>query len=206
MATARKTTKAKDEVVESAVQATAATLPNIPQSAVISPKEALELGLIAFPDSIPPEEYENYIQQNGIDVTCDTLVELEKSNFILLKDGVARHRDTKEAGKGEFAVEGVDRPVVCFELDHSVYYNFGSNFKIDVKEGYMATLTVRSSLNRNAVLVTSGVWDTGYRGTVGGTIHNQAGITHIEVGARVAQIVFFRADSAKLYDGQYQGI
>lgn len=180
--------------------------PNIETKAAVSPMEAIELGLITFPSYIPKDEYDQYIQQNGIDISCDRIDELDKDNFILLKNKVQKHRDRRSLPVEQFVVDGRDEPVNAFELMPSISYAFSSDFEINVKEGYVALLIVRSSLNRNAVLVTSGVWDTGFNGTVGGMVHNHGGITHIEVGARVAQVVFFRAEAAKHYNGSYQGV
>ena len=65
----------------------------------------------------------------------------------------------------------------------------------------------RSSLNRMGCTISSGFWDSGYRGKsqVLLTVSNPHGLT-IHKNARIAQLVFLRneEDTDKPYDGVYQ--
>ncbi len=66
----------------------------------------------------------------------------------------------------------------------------------------------RSSLLRMGAALHCAVWDPGYegRGQALLTVHNPAGVA-IEVGARIAQIVFIRLvePAHEAYRGRYQG-
>ena len=50
----------------------------------------------------------------------------------------------------------------------------------------------------------NGLFDRGYQGAGGMMVSVQAE-SYIEVGASIAQMLFFEADSSKLYNGFYQG-
>lgn len=85
-------------------------------------------------------------------------------------------------------------------------YSFDAFQSVSMADGEAGWLVPRSSLTRNGVDVRSALYDAGYQGGVNGIIvvHNPGGIK-IERGARIAQFVIVKAETAKLYDGQYQG-
>ena len=69
-----------------------------------------------------------------------------------------------------------------------------------------ATFTHRSSYNRKGVLITGSIYDPGYNGQIGYTIYNMSK-EELRIGKnkRIGQIMFFKADPASSYSGQYQG-
>lgn len=92
-----------------------------------------------------------------------------------------------------------------FELSPGVY-SFNACQSVEMAEGEAGWLVPRSSLTRNGVDVRSALYDAGYKGGINGIIivYNPNGIM-IEKGARIAQFVLVKAETAKLYNGQYQG-
>ena len=66
--------------------------------------------------------------------------------------------------------------------------------------GYLIT---RSTLNRNGLFITSGLYDSGYSGVMAGVLHVSGGLASIKKGTRVAQFLLFKAESIKQYDGDY---
>lgn len=80
------------------------------------------------------------------------------------------------------------------------------NEEVYLPDDIFATFTHRSSFNRKGVLVTGSIYDPNYKGQVGCTIYNMSG-SHlsIPINERVGQMVFFRANAASKYEGQYQG-
>ena len=66
--------------------------------------------------------------------------------------------------------------------------------------GYVIT---RSTLNRNGLFITSGLYDSGYSGVMAGALHVSGGPASIKKGTRVAQFLLFKAESIKQYDGDY---
>ena len=66
--------------------------------------------------------------------------------------------------------------------------------------------TVRAALALLIVLgafIIAGVYDSGFNNTIGAVLRVDTTIV-LEKGVRVAQIMFFEAESASLYDGVYQ--
>ena len=71
--------------------------------------------------------------------------------------------------------------------------------------GVFAIPVARSTYNRRGILMPGCVIDPGYKGTIWMSIYNFTDEPFsIYAGTRVMQVVFFRADAAKMYDGQYQ--
>lgn len=85
-------------------------------------------------------------------------------------------------------------------------YSFDAIQGVEMAKGEAGWLVPRSSLTRNGVDVRSALYDAGYVGGVNGIIivHNPYGIK-IEKGARIAQFIVIKAETYKLYEGQYQG-
>jgi len=61
----------------------------------------------------------------------------------------------------------------------------------------------RSTLNRNGVFITSGLYDSGYSGVMAGAMHVRGGPVRIKKGTRVAQFLLFKAEALTLYNGSY---
>lgn len=61
----------------------------------------------------------------------------------------------------------------------------------------------RSSLNRNGVFITSGLYDSGYIGPMAGCLHVHGGELEIDVGTRVGQFLLFKAEALHKYQGSY---
>ncbi|MHA2402138.1 MAG: dCTP deaminase domain-containing protein, partial [Candidatus Kariarchaeaceae archaeon] len=79
-----------------------------------------------------------------------------------------------------------------------------SDMYVDLPEGVAAQLVIRSTLSRNGLLLTSGLYDSGFKGHIGFLLHNlhehDAVVAH---GTRVGQIIFVSSDSAGTYAGGY---
>lgn len=86
---------------------------------------------------------------------------------------------------------------------HSV--NVLLDAKIHLPDNVYSTFTHRSSFNRKGILITGSIYDPGYKGVVGCSIYNMSGRELILAkGERIGQMVFFDADSASDYNGQWQ--
>jgi len=85
--------------------------------------------------------------------------------------------------------------------------------EIGVGENEAGWVITRSTLNRNGVFITSGLYDDGYGfdvksgeftgGAMAGCMHVNCGVARIKVGTRVAQYISFDAESLHRYDGDY---
>jgi len=101
---------------------------------------------------------------------------------------------------------GIDLTVSEFiELPQGHAYNVLLNEIVELPDDVYAMLYGRSSYNREGVLIRGSVYDPGYKGQVGCTIYNMSGnFLKIKPNERICQMMFFRADPASKYDGQYQ--
>ena len=61
----------------------------------------------------------------------------------------------------------------------------------------------RSTLNRNGLFITSGLYDSGYSGVMAGALHVGVGVARIQRGTRVGQFLLFKAEALNQYDGNY---
>lgn len=61
----------------------------------------------------------------------------------------------------------------------------------------------RSTLNRNGVFLTTGLYDSGYNGVMAGVMHVTCGPARIKKGTRIGQYLSFDAEMLHFYDGDY---
>jgi len=75
--------------------------------------------------------------------------------------------------------------------------------EIDVAEGQAGFVITRSTLNRNGVFLTSGLYDSGYNGVMAGVMHVNVGPMRIKKGTRIGQYLNWDAETLSMYDGDY---
>lgn len=89
-------------------------------------------------------------------------------------------------------------------LPHGMSKNVLLNETLHLPEDVFATFTHRSTYNRQGVLITGSIYDPSYEGVAGCTIYNLSGKELvIERNTRIGQMLFFMAQAATQYDGQY---
>ena len=74
---------------------------------------------------------------------------------------------------------------------------------INVGQGEAGWVITRSTLNRNGLFLTSGLYDSGYHGAMAGMLHVTIGQARIKKGTRIGQYLSFDAESLGMYDGDY---
>jgi deoxycytidine triphosphate deaminase len=74
---------------------------------------------------------------------------------------------------------------------------------INVGEGEAGWVITRSTLNRNGLFLTSGLYDSGYHGVMAGVLHVNAGPAKIKQGTRIGQYLSFNAEALHSYAGDY---
>lgn len=153
---------------------------------LISPKYAIEQGWIKGIKN-PKKQ----IQPNAIDFSIDNLYTIaEDKPFIISEEAkTMRGGDKVEPNEGYFELDG-----------HSVYDGLSEIF-VELPEGVACKLIIRSTYNRNGIFITSGLYDSGYKGSIGFAIHNRSGKAFIAPGTRIGQIEFYRADKNGKYEG-----
>ena len=114
-------------------------------------------------------------QPNAVDLRVGKIFRLEDKQFEI-SENTKKHRGTYE-----ILMENI----------------------VKIPEGYAGWVITRSTLNRNGLFITSGLYDSGYHGVMAGALHVEGGPAKIEKGTRVAQFLMFEAETLSMYDGDY---
>jgi len=76
---------------------------------------------------------------------------------------------------------------------------------VDMQDTF-GLIVQRSTFNRQGIMIRGTIIDPGYKGSIWLTIYNfRDERIAIYKGTRIAQVIFFGANYAALYEGQYQG-
>lgn len=86
-------------------------------------------------------------------------------------------------------------------------YEYYSLFEVEIADDECAWVLPRSTLIRNGIHVLSGLYDSGYKGTIGGGIYvGPTSVLELKPGACIGQLFIMKAESTHLYNGTYQGM
>ena len=133
------------------------------------------------------------IQVNGVDLTLDTVYTWKSEG--LLEDGrsLPEYIEIKPDGRQ------------IYNLRPGAYLIRYSEV-ISIPKDAIGIVLPRSSLMRMGATICSAVWDSGYIGRGVGLliVFNPFGI-RIKKYARIAQIIFIKAEAAGVYEGEYKG-
>lgn len=134
------------------------------------------------------------MQPNAIDIRINQLFAVQTDeNFVITDKSKPVHRPRFELiPQNKVAMFVIGKGVYQFETQHF----------IEVPEGYAGYLIPRSSLNRNGLFIMSGLYDSGFKNYIGGTLYAM-GPANIQHNTRIAQFVMVKAETAHLYNGQY---
>lgn len=132
------------------------------------------------------------IQPNAVDIRIDKVFKINRRPFILDEE-TKTHR-----GSVQILPDIND----VWRLEPGVY-EFVAENSVKIAEGEAGYLRVRSTLNRNGVYITSGLFDSGYDGVIAGVLHVTLDSFHVTKGTRIGQFVLHDAETLKLYDGDY---
>jgi len=150
---------------------------------LINPQQIIDQGIL---------KGENFkCQQNGIDLTVKEIKEIGMSGGLLKEATILPNYYPISLDQDD-----------CYHLKPGAYaIEFEQN--IEIPNNMEALVIHRSSLNRMGASIISGLYDSGFKNQIGAVLRVSVPI-YIEKGSRVAQIIFFEAESASLYSGQYQ--
>lgn len=132
------------------------------------------------------------IQPNAVDLRIDKVFDIKRQTFTIDED--------KKLHRGSTALEPDNDGY--WHLNEGTYEIVMEN-TITVGEGEAGWVITRSTLNRNGVFITSGLYDSGYSGVMAGAMHVTCGPMIIKKGTRVGQFLLFKSETLKLYDGDY---
>lgn len=146
---------------------------------------------------------EKSIQPNAVDIRCSKLFQIMAEDMrIQISESVKEFFPQREL----FAETtlGFARPTKTWRLDPLTSYQFETNHMVNIPEGMAGWLIIRSTLSRNGIIMSGGLYDAGYNGIIGGTIHNlSAGVILLEENCRIGQFVMCDSETSHLYDGHY---
>lgn len=131
-------------------------------------------------------------QPNAVDLRLGKVFQIRPQTFILDEEQKV-HRGSVELRVGDDGyytlVEG--------------HYEVVMENIIDVAQGEAGWVITRSTLNRNGVFLTSGLYDSGYNGVMAGVMHVSCGPMKIKPGTRIGQYLSFDAEALTSYSGSY---
>jgi len=112
----------------------------------------------------------------------------------------------KFAKNTEIQQVGIDLTIAeTVRLNHGEHKAVRLNEVVSVPVYMFALMFSRSTFNRQGILITSTVFEPGWRGIPTVSIYNLSGdYFSITKDTRIVQIIFFKADAASVYNGQYQ--
>jgi dUTP pyrophosphatase len=135
------------------------------------------------------------VQPNAVDLRVDKIFQINPGAFII---GEENGKEIKvHRGSSELPTDGQgywNLPPGAYEIIMENIINVGPD-----EAGWVIT---RSTLNRNGLYITSGLYDSGYNGVMAGALHVTA-FSRIKKGTRVGQFLLFSSQSLKKYDGDY---
>ena len=138
------------------------------------------------------EPDEASIQPNAIDLRVSKIYRIEDGLVSLVGESKVHRPHT------------IIEPIQKMYLLTSGKYDVVFEPMIEVSEGEAGFLIQRSTLNRNGIILTSGLYDSGYQGIIGGCLHIPEGCTlEIYQDERLAQLILTDAESLHKYDGVY---
>ena len=132
------------------------------------------------------------IQPNAIDLRVGKIFKINSNEFIIDEEQKI-HRGSVEINVQE---DGY------LHLEPGSYEVIMENV-INVADNEAGFVITRSTLNRNGVFITSGLYDSGYNGIMAGVMHVNCGIMKIKPGTRIGQYLCFNSEALHSYDGDY---
>lgn len=135
---------------------------------------------------------EGDVQPNAVDLRLGKVFKISQSTFII------DEKDKKHRGSYEMLPDREG----YYNLPEGHYEVVMDNMIVvgDKEAGWVIT---RSTLNRNGVFLTSGLYDSGYDGVMAGMMHVTCGPMRVQRGTRIGQYLSFNAEALHKYEGSY---
>ena len=135
---------------------------------------------------------EGDVQPNAVDLRLGKVFQIKTGRFVLSEEEKT-HRGSVEILPDRHG---------WFYLQPGSYEVVMENV-ITVGDGEAGWVITRSTLNRNGVFLTSGLYDSGYHGVMAGVMHINVGPIRIRQGTRIGQYLNFNAEALHKYEGSY---
>ena len=131
-------------------------------------------------------------QPNAVDLRVQDVFQLNDTEFRLEGDSKS-HRGSEKLNVDENG---------NWNLKPGIYEIVMENI-VKIPEGYAGWVITRSTLNRNGLFITSGLYDSGYHGVMAGLLHVKGWPAVLQRGSRVGQFLLFESETLSMYDGSY---
>lgn len=152
---------------------------------LLNPRRMIEDGILQGITS------DKAIQPNAVDVDCVSIYTLSGSI------------ELSETGKSLPSLTKLEPIDGFWYLEPNTAYDCSSSAYCEIPEGVAATLHIRSTLNRGGIRLSSGIYDSGFKGSIAYVIHVGPLPLKLGVGTRVAQVACWSSDSEGKYAGGY---
>ena len=163
---------------------------------ILNPTKALKEGWI---ENV---EFPNVqVQQHGIDVRIGGISEMITGGKLLMDSKILP--EMKICNTHQARVEDDLPSPLLVSVYKGNSYIIDAIESVNIPKDVAAFAIMRSTLNRIGVPIHSALYDSGFRGKIQSTMY-AFNDCEIEIGARYAQIIFLEAESAGMYNGQYQ--
>lgn len=132
-------------------------------------------------------------QPNAVDLRLGKVFKI-RENVFSIDENTKQHRGTIE-----LETDGLD----YYHLDEGHYEVTMENL-VSVGANEAGWVITRSTLNRNGVFLTSGLYDSGYEGVMAAVMHVTCGPMRIQKGTRIGQYLSFESEQlGSGYQGSY---
>lgn len=182
----------------------------------INPKTAIEKGWIMFPEGMSEEMKQKCLQPNAVDITADHVHVFTQNTLRSYENGDVSIEDLNRMTLSEstkiMRKQEPLQPIASPETNYVPFWHIEgnscvdvmTNFHVTVPAGAVAMLIARSTLARNGLFISSGLYDSGFDNYVGFMLHNRGPRAFIAPGTRIGQLYFVAAEvSGMMYQGQY---
>lgn len=132
------------------------------------------------------------VQPNAVDLRLGKIFKMSQSTFVI-DEKTKKHRGSFEMQPDQEGYYNLPEGHYEVVMDNMIVVG-------DNEAGWVIT---RSTLNRNGVFLTSGLYDSGYDGVMAGVMHVTCGPMRIQRGTRIGQYLSFNAEALHKYDGSY---
>jgi len=139
------------------------------------------------------------IQPNAVDLKISNLKMITNEPFVLTE----MHRQDRHKSELPLFPDPKDKDKLIWHL-YPGSYEFETEHYVELPEGIAGWIIPRSTLNRNGVFITSGLYDSGFKNFIGGTMHISSGEVFLSPNTRIAQFITVKAETNHQYNGQYQ--
>tara|TARA_R110002153_G_scaffold29711_16_gene91261 strand:+ start:4994 stop:5500 length:507 start_codon:yes stop_codon:yes gene_type:complete len=153
----------------------------------------IHLGSDNSNSSLSTWEASTQIQPNAMDLKVDKIFKINDDRTFLIDEDMKEHRGAIE----------IEPDLNNYWHLHPGCYEIIMEGEIQIADDEAGWVITRSTLNRNGLFITSGLYDSGYKGVMAGALHVGVNDAIIKRGTRVGQFLLFKAESLNTYDGDY---